>query len=438
MQPLTSVNAERIVLAQDDIPRRWHNLLPELPVSLPDPKPEIGASPSRKRVMDLMKGVWAEEHIRQEYSDEARIKIPDEVVDYYLHIGRPTPLHRARRLEEYLKTPARIYFKREDTLPTGSFKINTVISQIYYAIKEGFDIVADGTGAGQTGCAVAAVSAAMGVKAKIFMVRSSYLQKPLRVAWMKMCGADIKPSPSSETEFGRRYLKENPEHPGSLGITTVETMEWARANKAFGLQGSIFNYVMMQQTVMGLETKKQLELADETPDILIGCVGAGSNFMGFATPFISDKLKHKASHRIIDVRPQECAPEVYGEYRYDLLSPGTKGPLYKMYTLGSDFTIPALVSEGLRFHGVAPMLSLLIDRKVVEATAASEKDAIEAGRLCLQTENFLPAPESAHAVKIAVDEALKAKQKNERKVIVAHISGGGFLDIGGYGKVLNL
>lgn len=425
-------------MAQDDIPRHWHNLLPELPARLPDPKPEVGEAPSRKRVMKMMEGVWAKEHIRQEYSDEARIKIPDEVVDYYLHIGRPTPLHRARRLEEYLKTSAKIYFKREDILPTGSFKINTVISQIYYAMKEGFDIIADGTGAGQTGCAVAAVSAAMGVKAKIFMVRSSYLQKPLRVAWMEMCGADVKPSPSNETQLGRKYLKENPEDPGSLGVTTVETMDWARANNAFGLQGSIFNYVMTQQSIIGLETKKQLELADETPDVLVGCVGAGSNFMGFSTPFISGKLRRKASYRIIDVRPQECAPEVDGEYRYDLLSPGTKGPLYKMYTLGNEFAIPALVSEGLRFHGVAPMLSLLINRQVVEATSVKEKDAMEAARLCLQKENFLPAPESAHAVKIAIDEALKAKRKNEKKVIVANISGGGFLDIGGYGKVLDL
>jgi tryptophan synthase beta chain len=437
MQTL-DVKAERIVLPQDDIPRYWHNLLPELPEPLPDPIPEVGGTPSRKRVMDMMEGVWAKEHIRQEYSDEGQIKIPDEVINYYLHIGRPTPLHRARRLEEYLKTSARIYFKREDTLPTGSFKINTVISQIHYAMKEGFDIMADGTGAGQTGCAVAAVSATMGVKAKIFMVRSSYLQKPLRVAWMKMCGADIKPSPSNETELGRSYLKKNPEDPGSLGVTTVETMDWAKANKAFGLQGSIFNYVMTQQSIMGLEAKKQLELAGEKPDVLIGCVGAGSNFMGFSIPFISDKLKGKTSCRIVDVRPDECAPEVYGEYRYDLLSPGTKGPLYKMYTLGNEFSIPGLVSEGLRFHGVAPMLSLLINKKIVEATSVKEKDVMEAGRLCLEKENFLPAPESAHAIKIAVDEALKAKQKNEKKVIVAHISGGGFLDIGGYSKVLNL
>jgi len=429
---------DRISLPQDEIPKYWHNLLPELPEPLPDPIPEVGEKPNREKVLKRFRKTWTKETLWQEYAPVVKIRIPDEVLDYYVRIGRPTPLYRARRLEEYLKTPARIYFKREDVLPTGSFKINTVIAQIYYAKKEGFEIVADGTGAGQTGSAVAAVAKAMGLKAKIFQVRAKYKLSPYRAIFMKMCGADYTPSPSPETELGRKYYSQNPEHPGDLGIVTLETMEWAEKHGAYQIQGSLFNFVMTHQSIIGLETKKQLEIIDEEPDVLISCVGGGSNFMGLIIPFVSEVLKKKAEYKFIGVRPKTCAPEVYGEYRYDLLSKGTKGPLYKMYTLGAEKELPVLVAEGLRYHGCSWMLSYLVHKGIVDVVAIDEEEALKAGALVMGLENFIPAAESAYAVKVAIDEALKAKETGEERVIVAEISGNGFLDLEAWGRKLGI
>jgi len=428
----------RINLSPDEIPKYWHNLLPELPEPLPDPIPEIGEKPNREKVLEKFKRTWTRETLWQEYAPVERIRIPDEVIDYYIRINRPTPLYRARRLEEYLKTPARIYFKREDVLPTGSFKINTVIPQLYYARREGFEIIADGTGAGQTGSAVAAVARAMGLKAKIFQVRAKYKLSPGRAVFMKMCGAEYSPSPSPETELGKRYYEQDPEHPGDLGIVTLETMEWAEKHGAYQVQGSIFNFVMTHQSIIGLETKKQLEMIDEKPDVLISCIGGGSNFMGLIIPFVSDVLKKKAEYRFVGVRPRTAAPEVYGEYKYDLLSKGTKGPLYKMYTLGAESILPVLVAEGLRFHGSAPLLSYLVNKKIVDVVAIDEEDALKAGALVMGLENFIPAAESSYAIKVAIDEALKAKETGEEKVIVAEISGNGFLDLEAWGKKLGI
>jgi tryptophan synthase beta chain len=428
----------RINLDPDEIPRYWHNLIPELPEPLPDPIPEIGEKPNREKVLKMFSSILTKEVIWQEYAPVERIRIPDEVIDYYLQIGRPTPLYRARRLEEYLKTPARIYFKREDILPTGSFKINTVIAQLYYAKREGFETIVDCTGAGQTGSAVAAVARAMGMKCKIFHVRAKSKQAPYRAMFMKIVGADYSQSPSPETELGMKYYEQNPDHPGDLGLCTLEASEWAMKHKAYQVQGSLYNFVMTQQSIIGLETKKQLDMIDEKPDVLISCIGGGSNFMGLIIPFVSEVLKKKASYEFIGVRPSTCAPEVYGEYRYDLLSRGTRGPLYKMYTLGAEKDLPVLVAEGLRYHGSSWMLSYLVHKGVVKVKAIDEIEALKAGALVMSLENFIPAPESSYAIKVAIDEALKAKETGEDKVIVAEISGNGFLDLEAWGKKLGL
>jgi tryptophan synthase beta chain len=428
----------RISLPPEETPRYWHNILPDLPEPLPDPVPELGGEPSRKKVLEMLAGIFTKTGLRQEYSDEPRIRIPEGLWEMFIHVGRPTPLHRAKRLEEHLKTPARIYFKREDTLPTGSFKLNTVLAQLYFAKEEGFTRVVDGTGAGQTGSAVAWAAASLGLRAKIFMVRSSYKQKPLRVTYMKMCGADVTPSPSNETELGRPLFEKDPEDPGSLGIVSCETNEWAaqRREDTVTVQGSIFNFVMTQQTIIGLETKKQLELVEEEPDVMFGCVGAGSNFLGFTLPYISERIKGRSRCRFVAVEPSGVAPEVNGEYRYDLLAPGTTGPLYKMYTLGCDYKIPLLVAEGLRYQGTSPLLSFLRNRGLVDAVAVDESAALNAGKICLMKEGFLPAPEPAYAIKAAVDEALRARDEGREEVIVANISGVGFLDLEGYGRAL--
>ncbi len=431
---------DRITLPVNEIPKFWLNILPSLPEPLPDPIPKIGEKPCREKVLKMFESSWTKEALWQEYAPVARVRVPDEVLEYYIRVGRPTPLYRARRLEEYLRTPARIYFKREDTLPTGSFKLNTIIPQIYYAKKEGFEFIVSSTGAGQTGSAVAAVARAMGFKAKIFMVRSKYKSAPLRGTFMKLCGAEFTPSPSPETEIGRKYYSVNPEHPGDLEICAKEAAEWAQKSKfkTYVVKGSFFNFVVLHQTIIGLEVKKQLEIIDETPDVLIGCVGAGSNFLGLTLPFVHDVIKGKENYKFIAVRSDVCAPEINGEYRYDLLAPDTEGPLYKMYTLGVTTEVPPIIAEGLRHHFSSPILSYLVNKKIVKVVAYKEKEALKAGALVTGLENFIPAAESSYAIKAAIDEALKAKETGEEKVIVANISGNGFLDLAGYAQVLKL
>jgi len=423
-------------LSIDDIPQEWYNIVPDLPEPLPPAKdPETG--PSLRAILPSM---YTKTSLELDASTERWIKIPEEVLNFYIHIGRPRPLYRATRLEEHLKTPACIYYKREDLAPTGSFKLNTTIAQTYFALKEGFKRLAVETGAGQTGTAFAYSAKAFGLECTIYFVRFAYDLKPDRATFMKMLGAEVLLSPSNKTEIGKKYLEKDPEHPGSIGIATAESLEDARNREdTVATVGSSKNHVLLTQTIIGLETKKQFDSIDEKPDVMISCVGGGSNFYGFIAPFLRDQLREKKKEiRFLAVESEAAPRLVKGEYRYDFAEPSKSTPLVKMYTLGVDTNLPLIRGEGIRSPGTAPILSLLRHKGIIDAVAypKDEKAVFEAARTFLQIEGFLLAPESAYAVRAAIDEALDAKRKNEEKVIAFNVSGMGYLDFKGYREVL--
>ena len=423
-----------IFLPVDELPKHWYNILPDLPKPLPPYKePEKGVSR-----IELMKKLFTRTSLELEFSKERWIPIPNEVRELYIHIGRPRPLYRAKRLEEFLNTPARIYYKREDLAPTGSFKMNSMIPQVYYAYKEGFKKVVAPTGAGQVGSAVAFAAAMFNLDCTIFWVRHACRMKRDRASYTRMLNAKVFESPSKVTKIGKKYLEENPDHPGSLGTAYAETFEVALNNDdTVAIWGSRMNHVIMHHTIIGLETKKQLEMADETPDIILSCGGTGSNFPGLAYPFIKDYLDGKLGDVKFLVVQTSAAPTlIKGEYRYDFVEPSRTLPLMKMYTLGVETKLPLIKAEGLRSSSSSPTLSLLRHEGIIDAIALDERDALEAAKIFLQTEGVLVALESAYAVKAAIDEALKAKRENKEKVIVFNISGNGFLDIEGYREVL--
>ena len=427
---------QRVDLSQDEIPRSFYNILADLP-DLPPPKhPETGEPLGREAFYPL----FPKECVDQEFSTERYIPVPEELREMYIRIGRPTPLYRAVRLERRLRTPARIYYKREDVSPTGSHKLNTALAQAYYASKEGVEVLTTETGAGQWGSALSYATNAFGLKARVFMVRISYNQKPYRKYVMKLYGAEVVPSPSDRTEVGRRFLMEDPEHPGSLGIAISEAIEAAMTDqRAKYSLGSVLNHVLLHQTIIGQEVKAQLEAIDETPDVLIGCVGGGSNFAGLTFPFIGEVLRGEADgYEIIAAEPKACPSLTEGEYRYDFGDTAKTTPLLKMYTLGSDFVPPPIHAGGLRYHGAAPTVSLLRHMGIVRPVAYAQEEVFEAARLFAEAEGLIPAPETAHAVKAAIDEALKAKERGEEKVIVFNFSGHGLLDLQGYSQVLGI
>jgi tryptophan synthase beta chain len=412
------------------IPNYWYNIVPDLPKPLPPP---IDPEETSSRI-DLLKNILPEEVLRQEFTIDRFIKIPEEVREKYEILGRPTPLFRAKALEEYLKTSAKIYFKFEGALPTGSHKVNTAVPQVFYAYDEGVNHVTTETGAGQWGTAVALAATLYRVNATVFMVKASYDQKPGRRALMEFYGARVVPSPSKLTKIGREVLEKNAEHPGSLGIAISEAIEYALENGFRYVIGSVMNSVLMHQSVIGLETMKQLEIIGEEPDVLVACVGGGSNFGGFVYPFIG--LKNSREIEFIAVGSSEVPKFSKGEYRYDY--PDTAGllPLLKMITLGKDFVPPPIYSGGLRYHGLAPSLSLLISESIVKWVEYSEKEILEAAMLFAKTQGIVPAPESAHAVKAVIDIVLKARKSNEKKVIVFNMSGHGLLDIENYRSMM--
>ncbi len=425
-----------ITLSADDMPKEWYNIVPDLPEPLP-PAKDPETEPSR---IALLPKMYTKTCLELDASKERWIKIPEEVWNLYVHIGRPRPLYRATRLEQYLKTPARIYYKREDLAPTGSFKMNTTIAQAYFASKEGVTRLAVETGAGQTGTAFAYSAKVFGLKCTIYFVRFAYKLKPDRVTFMKMLGAEVLESPSDRTEIGRKYLREDNQHPGSIGIATAESLEDAIGREdTVATVGSSRNHVLLTQTIIGLETKRQLESINEKPDVMISCVGGGSNFYGFIAPYMRERLEGRVKDvRFLAVESEAAARLTNGEYRYDFTEPSKTTPLAKMYTLGVDTALPLIRGEGIRSTGTAPILSLLRKRGLIE-TVAYPKDEIavfEAARTFLLVEGFLVAPESAYAVKAAIDEAIKAKEKNEEKVIAFNISGMGYLDFQGYREVL--
>ena len=423
----------------DLIPKYWYNIVSDLPEPIP---PYLKPNGSVIKPHELER-VFAKELVKQEFSNERFIAIPEEIRDLYIELGRPTPLLRARRFEKVLKTPAKIYYKYEGVLPTGSHKINTAIAQAYFNKIEGIERIVTETGAGQWGSALSLAGALTGLRVRVFMVRVSYYQKPYRRVLMQLYGAEVYPSPSKLTEFGRKLLREDPNHPGSLGIAISEALEDVLSDeKARYCLGSVLNHVLLHQTVIGLEAMKQLEVIGEYPDVVIGCVGGGSNFAGIAYPFLEHRLRGKREIKFIAAEPKACPSLTQGEYRYDFGDTAQLTPLLKMYTVGHRYRVPPIHAGGLRYHGAAPSLSLLIHEGFIEARAYDQVEVFEAARIFAQTEGIVPAPETAHAVKAVLDVALEAKRRNEEITILFNLSGHGLLDLSAYeeflaGKLMN-
>ena len=424
-----------VYLPQDEMPTHWYNILPDLPEPLPpplDPKTLKPLSP------DPLLRLFAKELVMQEVSTERFIKIPDEVYDAYLSLPRPTPLLRAKRLEKYLNTPAQIYYKCEYVNPSGSHKINSALAQAYYNMVQGIERVITETGAGQWGTALAMAAALFKLKCSVYMVRASYDQKPGRRIMMETYGAEVAASPSKNTKYGRSILEKDPNNSGSLGIAISEAVEHtlSQDNARYCL-GSVLNHVILHQTVIGLEAKKQFDMIDVQPDIFCGCIGGGSNFSGFAYPFIADKLKGKSTAKFVACEPKAVPSTTRGVYTYDYGDTAESAPVVKMYTIGHKYQPPPIHAGGLRYHGKAPSLSFLIKKGYMTSVAYGQTETFEAARILAQTEGMITAPESAHCVKYAIDEALKCKKTGEKKIIAFNNSGHGLLDLQAYDSFLN-
>ena len=369
----------------------------------------------------------------QEVSTQEFIPIPEEVREAYLRLGRPTPLYRATRLEEELQTPAKIFFKREDLNPAGSHKPNTAIPQAYYHMKEGTQRLTTETGAGQWGSALALATALFDIDLTVYMTRSSYNQKPYRKTLMEVYGAEVISSPSSKTNAGKKFTDKDPEHPGSLGIAISEAVEdcVTHDNTKYSL-GSVLNHVLTHQSVIGQEAKIQMEEFGEDPDYIVGCIGGGSNYAGLAYPFMRDKLRGKSEAEFIAAEPKAVPSTTRGVYAYDFADTGETTPLIKMYTVGHSFQCPPIHAGGLRYHGKAPSMSMLIERGFMRSVAYDQNEVMEAGLMLARTEGIVAAPETNHAVKAAIDLALECKRKNEPKTILFNLSGHGLLDLKAY------
>ncbi|MGM0366155.1 MAG: TrpB-like pyridoxal phosphate-dependent enzyme [Actinomycetota bacterium] len=423
---------KKIMLSESEMPRQWYNINSDLPRPLDPPLHPKTGKPLTPEDLSVM---FPMELIKQEVSTDRFIDIPEQLLDIY-SMWRPTPLVRAERLEEYLGTPAKIFYKNESVSPPGSHKPNTAVAQAYYNKKEGINRLTTETGAGQWGSALAFACNMLGLELTVYMVRVSYDQKPYRKVMMQVWGANVFPSPSENTQSGKNILAQNPDSPGSLGIAISEAVEEAvkDENTHYSL-GSVLNHVLLHQTVIGLETKKQFEKAGLYPDILIGCVGGGSNFAGFAFPFIPDKLGGK-DMRIIAVEPIACPTLTKGPFAYDYGDTAKMAPIAKMYTLGHDFIPAPIHSGGLRYHGMAPQVSLLYNEKIIEALALPQNPVFEAALAFAKTEGIIPAPETAHAIKAVIDEALKCKESGEEKTIAFNFSGHGHFDLSAYQNYL--
>ncbi len=418
----------------DDVPRRWYNILADFPKPLPMP-----LNPATKEPIgpEALAPIFPMEIIRQEVSQDRYVDIPEEVREAYLRMGRPSPLYRARKLEKALKTPAMIFYKREDLSPTGSHKPNTAIAQAYYASKEGVERLTTETGAGQWGSALSLACTYFDLACTVFMVRVSYDQKPYRKYVMQIFGSDVYPSPSTITEYGRRVLKDAPDHPGSLGIAISEALEAAVKDEATKYSlGSVLNHVLMHQSVIGLEARSQMEALDMYPDALVGCVGGGSNFAGLAYPFLGEVLRGEAEAEFYAIEPKAVPSLTSGKYDYDFGDTAEMTPLLKMYTLGHAFVPPKIHAGGLRYHGAAPSLSMLVETGRIKARAYNQVETYEAGSLFARTEGVIPAPETNHAVKGAIELALEAKERGEERVILFNFSGHGLLDMEGFAQFM--
>ena len=387
----------KIELSSDEVPKQWYNMLADLPCELPAPKNSEG-----KDQIAALQLAFTKAGLEQEFASDRYIKIPEEVRNLYMEMGRPTPLVRANRLEEYLNTPAKIYFKREDTSPTGSHKLNSAIPQAYFAKKEGVERLTTETGAGQWGTALSLACNLLDLECTVYMVKVSFNQKPDRKNIMNIYDGNVYASPSENTKVGREILANNPDHPGSLGVAISEAMEEALENDEVKYSlGSVLNHVMLHQTIIGQELKTQLEIAEETPDIMIACAGGGSNFAGSLFPFIKDKIDGNSDTQFVAVEPTACPTLTEGTYDYDFGDSNGFTPMLKMFTLGHDFVAPSVHAGGLRYHGMSPIVSLLTKEGYIEPKAVHQKDCFEAGITFARNEGVLPAPETTHAIQNA-------------------------------------
>ena len=422
----------KIYLNENEMPKYWYNLRAEM---INKPAPLLNPNTLKPMTKDDLSGIFCDELIDQELDDvNPYIEIPEEIRDFY-KMYRPSPLVRAYCLEEKLQTPAKIYYKFEGNNTSGSHKLNSAIAQAYYAKKQGLKGVTTETGAGQWGTALSMACSYFGLDCKVYMVKVSYEQKPYRREVMRTYGASVTPSPSTETDVGKRILKEHPGTTGSLGCAISEAVE--KASKTEGYRyvlGSVLNQVMLHQSIIGLETQSALKKYNITPDIIIGCAGGGSNLGGLIAPFMGEKIKGNANYRIIAVEPESCPSFTKGKYAYDYCDTGMVCPLSKMYTLGSNFIPSSSHAGGLRYHGMSSTLSQLYDDGLMEAVAVKQTEVFKAAEEFARVEGILPAPESSHAIKVAMDEALKCKETGEEKTIVFGLTGTGYFDMFAYQK----
>ena len=420
---------KKIFLHEKDMPTQWYNITADMPNK---PLPPLHPGTKQPIGPEMLAPLFPMELIKQEVTSERWIDIPEEVQDLY-KLWRPTPLHRAYNLEKALDTPAKIYYKNESVSPAGSHKPNTAIPQAYYNYKEGVKHITTETGAGQWGSALSFACQHFGIDLKVFMVKVSYYQKPYRKMMMNTWGAEVIPSPSNLTEAGRKILAEHPDSPGSLGIAISEAVEMAARdeNTKYSL-GSVLNHVLLHQTIIGLESIKQMEIAEDYPDIVIGCFGGGSNFAGISFPFLRHNFVDGKKTRVIAAEPASCPKLTRGKFQYDFGDTAGYTPLIPMYTLGHNFVPDNIHAGGLRYHGAGAIVSQLLKDKLMEAQSVKQLETFEAGVLFANTEGIIPAPESTHAIAVAIREALKAKKEGTAKTILFNLSGHGFIDMAAY------
>ena len=422
----------RIYLEESEMPRTWYNVRADMPIK---PAPLLNPATGKPCTAEELGAVFCDELVKQELDDTTReIPIPQEIQDFY-KMYRPSPLVRAYCLEEKLQTPAKIYYKFEGNNTSGSHKLNSAIAQAYYAKNQGLKGVTTETGAGQWGTALSMACAYLGLDCKVYMVKVSYEQKPFRREVMRTYGASVTPSPSMSTEVGRRILAENPDTTGSLGCAISEAVEDATTHEGYRyVLGSVLNQVLLHQSVIGVETKIAMDKYGIVPDIIIGCAGGGSNLGGLISPFMGEKLRGERDYQFIAVEPASCPSLTRGVFAYDFCDTGKVCPLAKMYTLGSGFIPSANHAGGLRYHGMSPVLSELYHEGLMEARAVEQSKVFEAAEYFARVEGILPAPESSHAIRVAIDEAVKCRETGEEKTMLFGLTGTGYFDMVAYEK----
>lgn len=420
----------KYILDESKLPRAWYNINADMPVP---PQPVLHPQTKEPVTPEFLSVLFPMSIIQQEVSTERYIEIPEPVREVY-KLWRPTPMYRARRLERALDTPAHIYYKYEGVSPVGSHKPNTAVAQAFYNKEEGVKALTTETGAGQWGSALAMACNYFDLDLEVYMVKVSYQQKPYRRVIMETYGANVFPSPTERTQYGRKLLEQFPDTPGSLGIAISEAVEAAATSggvKKYSL-GSVLNHVLMHQTVIGIEALQQMEMAGEYPDVIVGCTGGGSNFAGFAYPFLHKNFTEGKQTKVVAAEPSSCPTLTRGRYTFDYGDTAQMAPIVKMHTLGHDYVPPGIHAGGLRYHGMAPSISALVDHGDIEPRAVDQLPTFEAAVQFARTEGILAAPETAHAIRVAIDEALACKESGEKKVIAFNLSGHGHFDMGAY------